>query len=290
MEVRAVESYREPGYPTRREIKDDPRLLKKTMSQGRLKLLGAGLSGALMAALSVGGCEDTTVKEPGGGDIEVVVNDKDPVPTREVSSNKQTAMIAPLFAHGEGRGATGCVVISPPVFISEEEAAVIIKEELAKHGLELDRTNIVLEGVEIEPDLDGAPDRWQPEPLKVEIDMQDSNKKISVEFVSKKDHSAIESLKYKRMISSVQRYEIKKAGERLRSELKIHQAEGVYGIFYDPMVPLFRYPITSEDVKSVNQMRLRWEERMKLAKDNASEELRKQVQDFAEWLKEKEVI
>lgn len=290
MEVQAVESYRELGYPTKREIRDDPRLLKKTMSQGRLKLLGAGLSGALMAALSVGGCEDTTVKDPRGGDIEVVVNDRDPVPTREVSSNKQTAMIAPLFAHGEGRGVTGCVVISPPVFISEEEAAVIIKEELAKHGVELDRTNVVLDGVEIKPDLDGAPDRWQPECLKVEMDMQDSDKKILVEFVSQNDHSAIENLKYNRIISSVQRYEMKKAGERLRRELRIQQAEGVYGIFYDPMVPLFRYPITSEDVKSVNQIRLRWEERMKLARENASEELRKQVQDFAEWLKEKEVI
>ncbi|MHC4640917.1 MAG: hypothetical protein ACYS32_04675 [Planctomycetota bacterium] len=288
MEVQAVESYREPGYPTKREIKDDPRLLRKTMSQGRLKLLGAGLSGALMAALSVGGCEDTTVKDPGGGDIEVVVNDTDPVPTREVSSNKQTAMIAPLFAHGKGRGVTGCIVISPPVFISEEEAAVIIKEELAKHGVELDRTNVVLEGVEIKPDLDGAPDRWQPEPLKVEMDMQDSDKKISVEFVSQKDHSAIERLKYNRMMSTVHIYKIKKLGERLRRELRIQQAEGVYGIFYDPMVLLIRRPITSEDGKSVTEMY--WKERMKLAKENASEELRKQVQDFAEWLKEKEVI
>ncbi len=45
--------------------------------------------------------------------------------------------VAPIFEHGEGRGATGCVVISPPVFLSEEEALQIVKEELAKHGVKL---------------------------------------------------------------------------------------------------------------------------------------------------------
>jgi hypothetical protein len=43
--------------------------------------------------------------------------------------------VAPIFKHGEGRGATGCVVMTPPVFLSEEEGMQILREELAKHGI-----------------------------------------------------------------------------------------------------------------------------------------------------------
>ena len=42
------------------------------------------------------------------------------------------AIVAPIFQHGEGRGATGCIVMSPPVFLSEEEALLVVREELGK--------------------------------------------------------------------------------------------------------------------------------------------------------------
>ena len=40
--------------------------------------------------------------------------------------------VAPIFEHGEGRLATGCIVITPPVFLSEEEGMQILREEFAK--------------------------------------------------------------------------------------------------------------------------------------------------------------
>ena len=52
-------------------------------------------------------------------------------------SDEGKITVAPIFKHGEGRGATGCIVVSPPVFLSEEEALQIVKEELAKHGVQL---------------------------------------------------------------------------------------------------------------------------------------------------------
>ena len=61
--------------------------------------------------------------------------------------------VAPIFEHGDGRGATGCVVVSPPVFLSEEEGMQILREELAKHGVHL-KTGGTLEGV-----LPGSQDR-----------------------------------------------------------------------------------------------------------------------------------
>lgn len=46
-------------------------------------------------------------------------------------------IVAPIFEHGKGRGLTGCIVVSPPVFLSEEEAMQIVREELGKHGIQL---------------------------------------------------------------------------------------------------------------------------------------------------------
>ena len=56
--------------------------------------------------------------------------------------------VAPIFKHGEGRGATGCVVVSPPVFLSEEEGMQILREELAKHGIQL-KAGGTLEGIRV---------------------------------------------------------------------------------------------------------------------------------------------
>ena len=42
---------------------------------------------------------------------------------------------APVFVHGDGVGASGCVMIAPPVYLSEEDALNIIFTELKKEGL-----------------------------------------------------------------------------------------------------------------------------------------------------------
>ena len=57
-------------------------------------------------------------------------------------------IVAPVFEHGEGRGATGCIVVSPPVFMSEEEGMQILREELAKHGIQL-KAGGTLEGIRV---------------------------------------------------------------------------------------------------------------------------------------------
>ena len=58
-------------------------------------------------------------------------------------------VVAPIFAHGDGRAYMGCVAVSSPVFLSEEEALQIIKEELAKEGIELG-AGMTLAGVSVE--------------------------------------------------------------------------------------------------------------------------------------------
>ena len=59
------------------------------------------------------------------------------------------AIVAPIFKHGEGRGATGCVAVSPPVFLSAEEALHVIKEELTQQGVNISDENVQFDSVSL---------------------------------------------------------------------------------------------------------------------------------------------
>ena len=110
--------------------------------------------------------------------------------------------VAPIFEHGEGRGATGCIVITPPVFLSEEEGMQILREELARHAIRL-KAGGTLEGVRVparivkQESVDAGSgkqeikttvveDTDKAEPLK--LSGIDSDRHIAVEFVSTKNY------------------------------------------------------------------------------------------------------
>ncbi|XHR27970.1 MAG: hypothetical protein ACFUZC_18825 [Chthoniobacteraceae bacterium] len=52
------------------------------------------------------------------------------------AADKPALRVAPLFAHGKGQGAFGCVVVTPPVFLTEAEAREVIEEEAKKAGVD----------------------------------------------------------------------------------------------------------------------------------------------------------
>lgn len=104
-----------PRYPTRLEVLADPDLLKKHLPP-RWKA-GAEMAGAVsFLLLANAGIRGATS------------------PASHLSV--RPAVVAPIFVHGEGRGATGCEVINPPVFLSEQDAMQVIREELGgKNGV-----------------------------------------------------------------------------------------------------------------------------------------------------------
>ena len=68
-----------------------------------------------------------------------------PDPSRDAFS------VAPVFIHGEGRGALGCVVVSPPVFLSEAEALEVLahvglRQVLRQHDAVVDVDAVGVEG------------------------------------------------------------------------------------------------------------------------------------------------
>jgi hypothetical protein len=167
------------------------------------------------------------------------------------------AIVAPLFEHGEGRGATGCVVVSPPVFLSEEEALQVVSEELAPLGVAFSQK--------------GTKPR--------DLDAVDPKHKVAVEFVSEKDYYAFGG---ERSNSTVQSYDFKRIAAAVPAAAP-KGVEGMYlGVFYDPMARADFRRARSENEKDWERS---WRETQQQARAEAKDLLRRQVRDFAAWLK-----
>jgi hypothetical protein len=234
--------------------------------------------------------------------------------------------VAPIFEHGDGRGATGCVVVSPPVFLSEEEAMQIIHEELVKHGVQL-KDGVVLESVRIPQRMrtydfeeigKKASEKTVVESKKhakpFALSGIDSEKNIAVEFVSKQHYfdlggvqesyssnelddtdaraetdsrGARAALHY----SSAQTYDFRTTAEFVAAQVK-NQGKGPIhlGLFYDPLRQARRTTREKDDLLELREaLEMRGKSRDQ-KKDASKQLLRLQVQDFVAWLKEQQVI
>jgi hypothetical protein len=218
------------------------------------------------------------------------------------------AIVAPIFEHGTGRGATGCIVLSPPVFLSEEEAMQIIREELAKHDVHL-KEGKILDGVRLfrrhptadkkhgeqikelnfedDPELQKDPrirELYDPKVLK--LDGVDSDKKVAVEFVSETDYPDLGGVLSP---SSVQHYDFKDVAKYVAGKVTKESKDRVYfGVFYDPATKWkdSEVPVSESEA----DMTKRWKKEKEETKNESRKLLRQQVQDFAGWLKEKKVV
>ena len=129
--VCAVQSYSDPSYPRHDIVLDDPSLLTAHRPNRWKKV---ALSAAF-ALLTGAGC---------GSDDSELKNTKN-LENPEYSLNKElieidlattpSGLVAPIFKHGEGYGAFGCVVVSPPNYLSEAEAKEIIISVLKEYGI-----------------------------------------------------------------------------------------------------------------------------------------------------------
>jgi hypothetical protein len=220
------------------------------------------------------------------------------------SSEEGGTIVAPIFQHGEGRGATGCVVVSPPVFLSEEEAAQILREELVKHGIRL-KAGGTLEDVRVPPVIrepkaikrpDGgtritwsvveAADRAKP----LVLSGMDSDKKIAVAFVSRDDYFNLGGAPD---LSTVQPYQFKDVAENVAARAKKEGKGRVYlGVFYDPCPRTrpARVPAEGDETARVAAWQKARQEAREKGKQESAKLLRQQAQDFADWLKKQKAI
>jgi hypothetical protein len=247
MKSKPVRKYTQPKYPTRLEIAARPALLQRHQPPAWRKwpeLTGA--AGLFLLA-----------------DTARLSAADSPTSTNQTASQaRAVAIVAPIFEHGEGRGATGCMVMSPPVFLSEQEALQVIREEMVTIGVQLGTNQTALAGVTVERGVlsapanpSGATNRTKPADFTFEIkkepfkaDVADPKKKVFVEFLSERDANQWdwERAREERatrgtnsaflVFSSVQSYDMTKTAGYVAEWVRRQATDKVcFGTFYDPM-------------------------------------------------------
>lgn len=204
-------------------------------------------------------------------------------------NSRASAAVAPIFAHGEGRGATGCVVMSPPEFLSEEEALQVIREELAKAGIKLGE-GMPLPDVTVDyEDPDSKMwqgDHWLGDPKSTvskpaDLAAVDRRQRVGVTIVTSEDCDRFRSY----YGSSVSMYDTKGLAQNYADALRSQAKHDLcVGVFYDPIEKWEwgnRAVNTPED----------WDAEMKRvsreAEERARSNLRRQVHDFVAWLEKR---
>jgi len=279
MKAKPVRRYPKPQYPTRLEIVARPELLRRRQPPAWRQLPGmAGAVGLFLCA------EEAMLKaadSPAKGGPSATPPDA-------------AAIVAPIFKHGEGRGATGCVVMSPPVFLSEEEAMQVVREEMAAKGVRLSTNKVVVAGV----DALGVWRRAEGERLRpFEADGADAKRKVAVEFVGQEKAQSVAWEKQTRdieerraiTISTVASYDMPEAAEYVGNKLKRQATDKVYfGAFYDPLAGTKDFEkVSAPGGNDAGELLRKMETE---AKAESRRLLRLQVQDFVKWLQGQGVI
>lgn len=298
MEVRPVGRCRRPGYPSRDEVLRDPGLLRRNVPPAWRK--SARVTAAMSIMLAVGqqtnsgcGC--------------------DPAPK-----------VAPLFFHGGGVGSAGCLVVTAPVFLSEEEALKAISEEFESAGISLSRRDVTLDDVLVpRHELTGYDPEtfewiYKTEMFPLKVDLVDLAGRVAVEYVATDDCF---NLGAKPGSDTIQKYACREVasgvGTLIRASRKAPKM--FYGVFYDPMTSLVE---ESETVSTANtktgagtsdagraakggsdapngfkpneseilEKQLNRYKKYDEARQLSRDQLRLQVRDFIEWLKGQGVI
>lgn len=189
-------------------------------------------------------------------------------------------MTAPVFFHGDGIGSYGCVSVTSPYFLSEEEAFEIIQSEARDYGgiSFTAESGMTLPDMSIpETVINGEqPKKETTRKGDLDLDGGDRDKNIGFEFVSKSDVSSWEMEDVK-SYSTVSTYATKDASQRLQKELEAYGPDMQVGVFYDPCCYIDAEGMLQE---KNDQMAKDEEEAMQISGEN----LRAQVRDFIDWL------
>ena len=273
--VRKARRQHRPGYPTRPEVARDPELLRRHVPSAWKKSAHMTLA---LSALLAGGCASVRETVATGGLVAVM-------------------MAGSLVT---GRPAFACVAVSPPAYLSEEDALSVIREELMTVDVELSEGPACIEGLEMpvyhckkKRDTEiGGGDSLETEQIGVrplEVDALDPVRRIAVEFIGVNDEKAVPGVSKK---SRVEIYSTRLYAKLITEEINKNSGRQLhYRAFYDPqgrvsLVSVPRPPDTGktraerkEDEKSFERATV------EASRQESLRELRVQVKDFIEWLK-----
>jgi len=312
MKVRPVKKYKNPKYPTRTEFLQQQSDLRKYVPSrwknnkfitSALAVFLFGSSTSVNKQSSASFATNITI-DPESKSHENI--------DKKIGDEKYPA-IAPLFIHGGGRGSSGCVIINPASFLSEEEARIIIESELKKEGILFDKKDLRIDelsftrnyGWENEDaaedddneyaDFEGSEillSRLIPMDTLV-LDAYSSKYNLAYEFVSFIDEGLFGG---KQSMSTASSYDVIKSAGNLREKMiKYGKMNAV--IFYDPIEGNEQDDPVNEELEKLNNEFIRidnskidWVEFRKQRNKKSYELLRKQVADFIDWIKQEGLL
>lgn len=304
MQIKPVKNYKTPSYPTKEEFLSQKNSLQNNLPKRWLN--NKVVAGAL-AFLFLGNNTNSisVIPKPKLNSISIDSNKSKNPNIGKQNLDEKIPSIAPLFIYGDGRGASGCVVINPPVFMSEVDARQIIESTLMKEGIIFDKKNYKIEGLffeeknywdELYSESDSDDLGYSKKNRDtVEVDAYSSELNLAYEFVSVDDYFKFGG---KSDGSTVQGYDVVEAAENLRKKMKEYGKLNTV-IFYDPMANPERENSKNESYESLKSWDYGFnrdkneEPRFEYftAKNNESVELlKKQISDFIEWIKQEGLL
>ena len=255
LRVAPLSSYRPPQYPMKEQVLAHPEMLEPVPARWKgIPALCAAL--ALTVSAGLCGC---------------------------AQSDR-----ARFFARGDGEviGAGDWAgMIQVPAFLSEQEAARIVREEAQAWGLHLEgEGEMVITGdfplpaVAYTADYGDTRKTWQGQ---LQLDGYDEKKKVAFEYVSKEDidqwaQQAVDGN------ARVEMYRFYQTAYRLTESMQAQLRDsGAYmGVFYDPGTTRIAQNDDTWDEKAYQQAQ----------KEYKIEQLRLQVRDFLDWLAAEGII
>jgi hypothetical protein len=259
MKISPVKNYKELKYPTLEKYIYTPEKFLQYVPVS-WKFTKAVL--VSLISFVIAGVTNIKARNTLADKVEVASDaEKEKTPEEDILKTREhiTSNIAPVFVHGEGRGAIGCVVVAPPVFLSEEEARQVVVEEFKKIGIELDAAS-----------------------YKYGLDGYSNEYKIGFEVVTAKDVFSFRT-------GSVKSWNLLKKAEKYRNKLSnnkgLSEGKVITGVFYDPLQKyLSRYSEGYVEehpdvVKSLGDAQIK-----------SKELLSAQVVDFIDWLRTERLL
>ena len=302
MEIKPVRSMQPPEYPQKEDV--TPEKLEASPPQRWANNTATKIALGTLALMSLGGCartagvplppematEETAALttatpvvtcEPYAG---VPAPAKTPVVEVTLAGDvvPPTISVAPLFIHGDGQGAFGCVMVAPPAFLSEDEALSVINGVAKDYGLTFSSggnarfTNVLQPVTDLYgSDMPPPPDAY----MTLTPDFSDTAYGICIEYVSTND---VSEWNHGEETISAGSYDVIDAAAQLSEALENATPEAdqrdVVGVLYDPCA---RVEPEEEDVPS---------QASEQSRALAEEQLKAQTKDFFEWLKSQGVI
>ena len=301
VKIKPLKSYKPPAYPTFHESRKDARLLQKLPRRwGRSKPVATLLGTGLMIHVVGSGCRSETDGARAPGNRAQISLQKAPEDIKVNVRAIPATRIAPMLEaalENDGQGAFGCIVVSAPVFLSENEAIDLIQHELEKAGLKL-REMAHLDGLQV-PDLDAGFDKkdWKGElPLKklkegsYLFDFATEDGSVFVKYLYDKEHDFWSKEQHRGGIAWCYDFPWLAAQVAESFRQRTNGQPVIIGIFFDPMADYYGDKVRDErGILRHMPEKISNPSHEKAAERNR-EKLRAQVSHFVEYLKQEGVV